>query len=165
MKAIYLTGFMGAGKTTIGEALAERLALPVRDTDKEIERTTGLTIKQIFEEHGEQYFRDLETEILKNLPKDNIIITTGGGIVIRNENRIYMKESGVIILLHADLDVIYDRIHHDSNRPIANKKSKEELVTLYLSRESYYEDCTRKINTDNKSIDDITEEIIQSLKN
>jgi len=164
VKAIYLTGFMGAGKTTIGEQLGIELSLPVIDTDKEIEKKQGLTIKQIFEQYGEAYFRELETEILKTLPSENVIITTGGGIVIKRENRELMKNNGQIILLHAEIDVVYDRIHADPNRPIASKKSKQQLASLYLSRKSFYEDCSIKIETGNKSIAEIVKDMILRLK-
>ncbi|WP_299087967.1 shikimate kinase [uncultured Metabacillus sp.] len=164
MKAIYLTGFMGAGKTTIGEYLAKELALPVLDTDQQIEKKLNMTIKEIFTNYGEEFFRNEETTILKELPTDDVIITTGGGIVIKKENRQWMKKHGYVISLHADLDIIYDRIHTDTNRPLASKKTKAQLAELYLSREEHYQDCTFLIETSNKSIEEIVNEIETRLK-
>ena len=164
MKAIYLTGFMGAGKTTVGEQLAAQMNLPVLDTDQEIIKKLNKSIKEIFEQHGENFFRLEETKKLKELPTENIIITTGGGIVIKEENRAWMKENGHIVMLHADINTIYDRVHSDKNRPLASKKSKDELYQLYKSRESFYKDCSLLIETGQKNVEDIVKEIITRLK-
>lgn len=164
LKAIYLTGFMGAGKTTVGEKLAAEMNLPVLDTDQEIIKKLNKSIKEVFEQQGEQYFRCEETNMLKELPTDNIIITTGGGIVIKEENRAWMKEHGHIVMLHADLNTIYDRVHSDQTRPLASKKSKDELYQLYKSRESFYNDCSLLIETDHKNIEEIVKEIKERLK-
>ncbi|WP_226667464.1 shikimate kinase [Metabacillus litoralis] len=164
MKAIYLTGFMGVGKTTIGEELAKQLQLPVIDTDLQIEKKLNKSIREIFEQHGEQYFRDQETRILKELPTTNTIITTGGGIVINPENRKWMKKNGQVVLLHADIDTIYERVHADLNRPIASKKNKAELTDLYQSRVEFYKDCTFIVKTAHKNIDEIVNEISERLK-
>lgn len=163
LKAIYLTGFMGAGKTTIGEHLADKLKLPVLDTDQLIIKKLNMTIKEIFEQYGESYFRQAEKDILTGLPTENVIVTTGGGIVINDENRLIMKKNGQVILLHADIDVTYERVHTDTNRPLASKLTKAELTKLYQSRISFYEDCTMKIETSNKSIEEIINEIIAQL--
>ncbi len=164
LKAIYLTGFMGAGKTTVGEQLAAKMKLPVLDTDQEIVKKLNKTIKEIFEQHGENFFRLEETNMLKELPSENIIITTGGGIVVKEENRAWMKEHGHIVMLHANIDTIYERVHTDQNRPLASKKSKDELHQLYQSRENFYKDCTLLIETDHKSIEEIVKEINTRLK-
>ncbi|WP_240050820.1 shikimate kinase [Metabacillus litoralis] len=164
VKAIYLTGFMGAGKTTIGEELAKQLQLPVIDTDQQIERNLNKSIREIFEQHGEQYFRNQETRILKELPTTDTIITTGGGIVINSENRDWMKNNGQVVLLNADLDTIYERVHKDPNRPIASKKNKAELIDLYQSRVEFYKDCTFIVETAHKNIDEIVNEISERLK-
>lgn len=164
LKAIYLTGFMGAGKTTVGEKLAAEMNLPVLDTDQEIIKKLNKSIKDMFEQEGEHYFRLEETKMLKELPTDNIIITTGGGIVIKEENRAWMKENGHIVMLHADLNTIYDRVHSDQTRPLASKKSKDELYQLYKSRESFYNDCSLLIETDHKNIEEIVKEIKERLK-
>lgn len=155
---------MGAGKTTVGELLAEKLNLPVLDSDQQIVKKTNMTIKEMFDQHGESFFRDAETDILKELPTEDVIITTGGGIVIKEENRALMKKNGQIILLHADIDIIYDRVHSDTNRPLASKKTKDELHALYYSRVAFYQDCSFTVDTSNKEIDEIVNEIILGLK-
>ena len=155
---------MGAGKTTIGEELAKQLQLPVIDTDQQIERKLNKSIREIFEQHGEQYFRNQETRILKELPTTDTIITTGGGIVINSDNREWMKNNGQVVLLNADLDTIYERVHKDPNRPIASKKNKAELIELYQSRVEFYKDCTFIVETAHKNIDEIVNEISGRLK-
>lgn len=159
MEAIYLTGFMGAGKTTVGQQLAQNMKLPVIDTDQEIVKKLNKSIKEIFEVYGEAFFRDQETKILKELPTNDVIITTGGGIVIKDENRAWMKEHGSIVMLHADIDTIYERVHSDKSRPLASKKSKQELNDLYQSRVNFYDDCSVLIETAQKNIEDIVNEI------
>lgn len=159
MEAIYLTGFMGAGKTTVGQQLAQNMKLPVIDTDQEIVKKLNKSIKEIFEENGEAFFRDQETKTLKELPTKDVVITTGGGIVIKDENRAWMKEHGHIVMLHADIDTIYERVSSDKTRPLASKKSKQELNDLYQSRVNFYDDCTILIETDQKNIEDIVNEI------
>lgn len=164
MKAIYLTGFMGAGKTTIGEKLAEKLQLKVLDTDQQIEKKLNITIKEIFTKYGEDFFRKEETNILKELPVNDVIITTGGGIVIREENRKWMKKHGQVVLLSADIETIYNRVHTDTNRPLASKKTKEELNDLYQTRIAFYEDCSFSVDTVNKEVTEIVNEIAERLK-
>lgn len=164
MKAIYLTGFMGTGKTTIGRALGKTLNLPVYDTDEHIVKKTGKEVKEIFNKEGEEAFRDLETDALKTLSLKNIVITTGGGLPVRKQNREWMKKHGTIVFLYTDLDVIFERLQQDRERPLAMNASKLDLAELYASRKNAYDDCSFMIDTTGKEIEDITEEIIVRLK-
>ncbi|MFC0269977.1 shikimate kinase [Metabacillus herbersteinensis] len=164
MKALYLTGFMGAGKTTIGKELATFLNLPVIDTDQQIEEKYQKPVSQIFADQGETTFREYETKILKELPTENVVITTGGGIVLKKENREWMRETGLIIFLKTDLEVILQRLENDESRPLAQNKSKLELSELLKSRLPYYNDCTLTLDTTHKSINEIVEEIIGRIK-
>lgn len=164
LKALYLTGFMGAGKTTIGKELATSLKLPVFDTDHQIEKKYKKPVRQIFADEGETTFREYETEILKESPTENVIITTGGGIVLKQENREWMKENGMIIFLKTDLQVIFQRLENDENRPLAQNKSKLELSEILKSRLPYYNDCTFTLDTTHKSINESVVEIIDRIK-
>ncbi|WP_349407770.1 shikimate kinase [Pseudalkalibacillus sp. SCS-8] len=164
MKTIYLTGFMGAGKTTIGKALAERMKVEVIDLDDYIEEKHNMDIPSIFQQKGESYFRDEEQQALEEVPKHDVIITTGGGAVLREANRAYMKEHGYIINLEADVETIYERISERDNRPLAKGKSKAEMAQLLEKRQPFYREGHLTVKTDDKPIDEIVEEIIQWIK-
>lgn len=99
MRKIYLVGFMGCGKSAVGRQLSYALRLPFYDMDKEIVRQQGMSIPEIFEKFGEEYFRNLETEFLKNFRDEACIIATGGGVPMRQENRQIMRRTGLIFFL------------------------------------------------------------------
>ena len=115
---IILIGMMGAGKTTIGKSLANHLDKTFIDSDHEIQKRTGVKIPIIFEIEGEAGFRKRETDMLRELLKiDNIVLATGGGIIINEENRKLIKEKGTIIYLRATVNDLLHRTRHDKNRP------------------------------------------------
>lgn len=122
MQAIYITGFMGAGKTTIGKALSDKLGIPVVDTDQRIEEKHGKLIRDIFAEEGEISFRQYESAMLQALPTSDIIITTGGGIVESTNNRQWMSENGIVVYLYCDPYVIAERLSEDTTRPLFQKR-------------------------------------------
>ena len=112
---IILIGFRGTGKTTIGKMLAQRLGKEFVDADEYLEQKEGKTVKDIFAEGGEKLFREIETQIIAELCLlDNRVVATGGGAILREENVKTLKKSGIIILLEADVDTIYKRIHKDT---------------------------------------------------
>ncbi len=139
---IFLTGFMGCGKTFLGKQIASQLNLPFYDLDSEIEKSTGLFIENIFQEFGEKYFRDLETEILLNWIKPGII-ATGGGIVDNENNRHFLKNQKTI-WLNPSFDEIFLRISN-SKRPLVQKLSKKELFELWQKRLPFYKECCNLI--------------------
>ena len=122
MKALYIVGFMGSGKTTVGAELTRRLNVPVVDTDHYIEEQTGRTIADIFEKEGEEKFRLFETAVLEQLPTNNIVITTGGGLFMKEENRQWMKANGTVIYLHCDLEEIWSRLQKVNKSPHIKKQ-------------------------------------------
>ena len=139
---IFLTGFMGCGKTFLGKQIASKLNLSFYDLDSEIEKSTGLFIENIFQEFGEKYFRDLETEILLNWTKPGII-ATGGGIIENNLNRHFLKNQNTI-WLNPSFQEIFLRISN-SKRPIVHKLSKNELIELWQKRLLFYQECCNLI--------------------
>jgi shikimate kinase len=163
MRAIYLTGFMGSGKTTIGRALSEKLGIPVIDTDEMIEKKAGKTIPAIFADEGEECFRKYEQEILKQLPTNDVIITTGGGMVISKENLSWMKKHGNVIFLSCSLDIIFQRLQSDTNRPLFSQ-NKEKMKELYEKRLPYYLEAAFTIDTSHKSVEEIVEDIVRMIK-
>jgi shikimate kinase len=136
---IYFCGFMGCGKTTIGQKLALRLDCDYADLDKVIVLKANMSIPDIFKNFGEKYFRDLETDCLNELSKkDSTIISTGGGAFMKEENINICKASGSIVYLNLSFEDCYTRIKNDSNRPIVMEKTKEELKNLYNMRAMIY---------------------------
>lgn len=147
LNTIFLIGFMGCGKTTVGKALAQKTSLPYRDMDDYIVEKLGMSIPQIFSEYGEEYFRKEETEAIGELGKTGGIISCGGGAMLKRLNRDKAIKYGKIVYIDTSFDTCYNRIRYDRNRPIANSRSREELLTLYNSRSDVYTDnCTVSVN-------------------
>ena len=166
MKNIVLTGFMGTGKTTTGKALAQMLHMKLVDVDEEIESAQGMTINDIFKTCGEQHFRDIETAMIKKLSQEgNLIISTGGGAVLRNENLEALKEKGIIFCLNASADTILERTGRSQNRPLLKVEDpKKKISELLAYRRPFYEKAGVMIETDGKSPLMIAEEIVEILK-
>lgn len=162
-KRVYLTGFMGAGKTTVGRALAEQLCVPMIDTDSYIEEKVGKPIKQIFAEEGEAAFRRYEREFLRTLPADKLIVTTGGGMVIQPENREWMKQTGTIIYLHCEFAEIMRRLADDDTRPLFSNQ-QAEFQRLWEQRLPYYSEAHIVIDTTGKRVEEIVQEIMEWIK-
>lgn len=162
MKTIYLIGFMGSGKSTIGQELARNLHKTYVDTDQYIVETDGREITDIFRENGENTFRDFETDALKRTSTYEVI-STGGGIVERNENIQIMQENGYIFYLQTSFQEIDNRLKMDASRPLWNNNIEEKLK-LYNRRIHMYEKYADQIvDTDEKSIDMIIQEITECL--
>ncbi len=142
-KNIYLVGLMGAGKTTIGRLLAKSLGLPFYDSDKAIEDITGVDIATIFEFEGEQGFRLRENKMITELTGlRDIVLATGGGVILNEENRVRLKETGFVVYLQCSIDRIVDRTSRNSQRPLLNVNNpREKIQTLLNERESLYLSC------------------------
>ncbi len=158
-KIIYLTGFMGSGKSTIGPILANTLGWDFYDLDKVIEENAGEKITEIFQKHGEEYFRKTETEQLANLSKgDKLIISLGGGTITVDKNLELMKSAGKIIYLKISPEAAYERLRFKRDRPILTRDGtvnlgREEFInklqSLIDSREKFYLQADIHIDTDN----------------
>lgn len=167
MKNIILTGFMGCGKTTVGIRLSYRLRLTMEDTDKLIEKEEGRTISEIFRTDGEPFFRELETECLKKLltTAKNKIISVGGGLPVKEENRVLLKQLGTVVYLRAGAETIYERTKHDTSRPLLQGEDPQgKIRTLLAAREAVYESAADIIiDVDKKGFDVILEEIAEAV--
>lgn len=143
---IFLVGFMAAGKTTIGRLLAKKIGYDFADTDEILENETKLKISEIFEQHGESYFRKLEANLLKKLIlKDKLVIATGGGMPCFGKNMEVMSKYGCSIFVQSNFKSILQRIKKTRNRPIANTKSEKELYLLYKDRLVFYKEARFRI--------------------
>lgn len=163
MKTIYLIGFMGSGKSTIGGKLGEVLIENYLDTDREIEKVYKQNIPEIFSEKGEETFRQYETAILKKVNQP--IISTGGGIVERKENIHIMKQNGTIIYLATSFKEIFKRLEKDVNRPLWNKDIADRKALYYKRVHLYEKHADEIIVTDGKSPEMIVNEILMRLRN
>ncbi|RPI38486.1 MAG: shikimate kinase [Nitrospiraceae bacterium] len=166
MKNIVLTGFMGAGKTTIGKALAKMLHMKLVDVDEEIEISQKMTINDIFKIYGEPYFRDIETAMIKKLSHNkNCIISTGGGAVLRDENMEALKENGIVFCLDANAETILERTGNNQDRPLLKVENpKKKIEELLAYRRPFYEKAGIMIETDGKTPLQIAEEIMELYK-
>jgi shikimate kinase len=160
METVFFTGFMGAGKTTIGKALAERVGVKLVDLDEFIEKKYNKTIREIFEEEGEKTFRKYEHEALLQLIDFNGIVTTGGGVVTSENNRQLMRKNGLIIYLDCSVDEILSRLKQDTTRPLLDGNKEEQVRSLYQERQVKYREADYIVSTSGKSIKEIVSEII-----
>ncbi len=167
---IFLTGFMGTGKTSVGARLAKEMKIPFIDLDEVVEIREFRTITEIFEVEGEKYFREQEVlaliAVIASL--DKFVMATGGGIVLRKENRELMRDSGTIVCLTADKAEILRRLKNDTTRPLlgGGMNGREvpvggssHLQALLKKRDKYYRDCHFRIDTKGKEIAKIVDEI------
>lgn len=161
-KIYYLTGFMAAGKSTIGPILANTLGWSFFDLDKEIEKHEGMKIIELFERKGEDYFRKIETTILKNLSEnDESIISLGGGAIASDVNFSIIKSTGKIIYLKSSPEMAYKRLRFKKDRPAfvfdgvevpTREQFLERINQLLDSRKQYYEQCDFIVDTDNQTV-------------
>ena len=157
---------MGAGKTTIGKLLAKHLGKTFYDTDHEIEKRTGVKIPVIFDLEGEEGFRKRETAMIEELTKlDNIVMATGGGAVIAEENRRLLQAGGTVIYLRANVNELWHRTRNDKHRPLLqNVNIRAKLEQLYAERNPLYmQTATLIFDTGNQPVANILNQIEKSL--
>lgn len=168
-KNIVLIGFMGTGKTAVGEILALKLNRTLVDTDQMIEEKTGFTVTQIFQRLGEQYFRDRESEVICNLgqfPPGSLVIATGGGVVLREENLKLLSQNSTIILLTASPRAIMRRVSKTGQRPLlAGPDSAEKIRIMLLEREKYYRNYLLRIDTTGRTPRQVARKIMGYIGN
>ncbi|GFE58284.1 shikimate kinase [Geobacter sp. AOG1] len=166
MKNIILTGFMGTGKSSVGKELALRLNYRYIDLDALIVAEAGISINEIFVRSGEAVFRSLESKILVSLKgEEGIVLSTGGGAVIADENRHVLHTLGAVINLSASAEEILHRLQHEHDRPLLNDdKSLDRIRELISRREPFYADADFRIETSGRFIAQIVDEILLLLK-
>ena len=165
---IILIGFMGCGKSSVGIRLSYQLRRTMIDTDKWIEQRQKKTISQIFQESGEEAFRQMETDCLKELIRtaDRQIISVGGGLPMREENHELLKELGRVFYLKVTPETVYERVKNDTTRPLLQvEDSMERIRTLMEKRASVYEACADVIlEASDLTLEEITEKIERNGK-
>ena len=161
----YLIGMMGSGKSSVGKLLANKLQFSIIDIDKEIEKDEKLSIKEIFEKKGENYFREIESKYLLRKRKLTVV-SCGGGIVLNKRNREFLRTSGYTIYLKSSIPTLEKRLLNENSRPLLdNDGLKETLITIYNKRKRLYTSAANTtIITDRKSVKEVCELIIKKLK-
>jgi len=164
--AIILTGFMGTGKSVVAELLSRRWGLKSVDTDAMIEEQVGASIAEIFATRGEQHFRDLETQVLAQLAgQRSLIISTGGGILLREDNVALLRQMGPIICLHASAETIMQRTAASAQRPLLNRPDPQtEIQQLLAEREEAYQQADYHIATDELSVEQAAEAVAEAMR-
>ncbi|MBE5867556.1 MAG: shikimate kinase [Lachnospiraceae bacterium] len=168
MKNVVLVGFMGCGKTTVGMRLSYRLKKAVEDTDKRIEREQGMAVSEIFRQYGEGHFRDLETELLQRMCRENVtrIIATGGGLPIREENRELLHRLGHVIYLRIRPETVYERLKDDHTRPLLQGENPQAKIQRLMEerREIYQAAADSVIDVDELTTEEILQKIEDAIK-
>ena len=165
---VILIGFMGTGKTSLGKLLATKLGRTFIDLDQKIEKDSGMTITEIFEKHGESYFRELEKQAVHKVTmKKNLVIATGGGTVKDAENLKLLKDSGVVICLTTEPEEIFNRTERRGERPVLDNGGEERLATikkLLAERQQFYSQADYTVDTTNWSPLQIMNDICNHFK-
>ena len=163
---IVLVGFMGTGKSTVGRVIAQKLGFHFIDTDDVIEQTSKAKISDIFAEHGEVYFRDLESQAVKSVAlMKNQVVATGGGVVLRSSNIDLLRTGGPIFCLNATPKAIWDRVRSSRSRPLLRGPDPlKKIETLLDKRAPYYALADHQIETTGVSVDRVADEIISYIE-
>jgi shikimate kinase len=163
MKNIVLVGFMGTGKTTIATAVANRLKMRYVSTDDLIEKREKSTINEIFRKKGEDYFRDVEAAVIRDVSlQEGLVIDAGGGAVIREENIAYLKSGGIVVCLTADEETIMERTKKYKHRPLLNVEDpKRKIRDLLAKRAPFYAKADHTIDTGKLTARQVVDRIIE----
>ena len=164
--SIYLVGMMGAGKSTVGRWLARRLKLRFFDSDHEVERRCGVKIPVVFDIEGEEGFRNREAQVLEELTAlDSIVLATGGGVVLRPQNRERLAARGLVAYLHARPEDLYARVKHDRNRPLlATNDPSGRMRELYRERDPLYRAIADVVvETGSQSVQALGRELVDKI--
>ncbi len=167
MKNIILVGFMGSGKSTVGQALSRRLGVPFFEMDAEIERLSGKKIPEIFKDFGEEKFREWEYLTLREALKQEGVTATGGGVISTDNSLSVLKEANNVVYLKGRFSTLLTHINEDTQniRPLAEGKQKQHLESLFHSRlEKYEEVANISVPIDDLSIEEIVENILIQME-
>jgi len=170
---IYLTGFMGSGKSTIAPILANTLGYTSVDIDREIEKSAGKTVREIFESFGEEYFREIERKVLQELShREECVISLGGGTIISDVNLNIVKSTGVLVYLKVSEEQLFHRLKHKTDRPMLSSlptgaseiEVQQHINTLLARREPYYAQADVIIDMEGKKVGVTIDIIMERLR-
>ena len=166
MMNIVLVGFMGTGKTVVGRRLAERLNMIFVDLDELIEGKLKLSVNEIFERFGEHFFREIEREVVSEISnRHNLVVATGGGIVLDNRNVANLKKMGCMIHLFARSDVILERTRDTHHRPLLETGDRDVRIERLLhERKPFYAQAHYEIDTSGLDVEDVVEKIVRHIQ-
>lgn len=166
MRNIILTGFMGTGKSTLGRHLAVRMGYRFRDLDEMIVVHENMSVSEIFKQKGEPHFRALETSLIRGISEDQgIVLSTGGGAVISPENRSMLRKMGIVVNLCASPAALLERLSGENERPLLKgAKDTATVVRMLQERETCYADADIRIDTTDKKMEDVADEIMLFLE-
>lgn len=167
MRNIFLIGYMGTGKSTVAAFISKEYGLDVMEMDEMLVQKEGMSISDIFRNHGEEYFREVETNLLKKICMlTNQVVSCGGGVVLRSQNIEEMKKCGTIVLLSASPETILERVKGDSSRPLLQGNKNLAFITDMLEqrRPKYEGAADIVVQTDGKRVSDICKEIFDKIE-
>ena len=160
---VFLVGFMGAGKTTVGSHLARILGYRLVDLDRQIEKAVGMTVREIFEQEGEEGFRRREAEVLRQAASGrDVVIATGGGALLMHGNLEFIRKNGVSVWLDAPLEVMLDRCRRGAERPLFS--TPERMAVLLSERMAAYADADIRIETQDMGAEEVARLIAARVK-
>jgi len=165
---IFLVGMMGAGKTTVGKLLAQQLGKTFIDSDEEIQQRTGVTIPHIFDVEGEEGFRQREASVIQDLVRrDNMVLATGGGVVLSAQSRAALRGNGIVVYLNSTVADLWQRTRHDRNRPLLQTADpRARLKELYELRDPLYTQVADLVMpTGKQSAHSLVQQLQQELSN
>lgn len=166
-KNLFFIGFMGSGKTTVSKAFAEKYHRQHIEADDIIIERAGMPVKDIFAKYGEQHFRDMETQICRELIDiSDHVVSCGGGMPVRPENVEYMKKNGFVILLEATPETILKRVKDDDSRPLLNGHMNTEYIAQLKAKRAdlYAAAADITVETDDKTVDEVVEAVYRSVR-
>ena len=161
-----LIGFMGTGKTSVGRLVAELLNFEFLDTDEQIQEHTGRVIAEIFSKDGEPAFRELERQVVGELSaRSQLVIATGGGLPTNPHNLERLKQHALVVCLWSAPDKIWERVHHQSHRPLLHDADPQKKIRDLLAvRERFYKQADVLINTDTRSMREVAQQVVLQFK-
>jgi shikimate kinase len=165
-KNVVLVGFMGAGKSSVTKVLSRKLGRPVLSTDEFIVREEGRPITDIFRDSGEPYFREVEKRIVNKVAnRRGVIIDCGGGVVINPENVVSLKRTGILFYLKATPKEIFQRVKAEQHRPLLQTPNPQDQInSLLAKRAEFYQNADHMIDTNEKTVDQVCQEIMALIK-